>query len=102
MPDQPTCRRTACANVATHRHRQTGDLYCLPCARRINHHNPGLVVPLGNSHTPEPVCPHCRAEMTDVWDLNLEEGSPLEVECGSCGKTYTVVKNVKITYSTEP
>jgi len=99
MSNEPTCYWEGCANRATHRHRLTGLPYCRSCAGR---YDPSLVAPLGNSHTPEPVCPHCWAEMTDAWDLNLEEGSPMEVECGSCEKTYTVVKHVKVTYSTEP
>jgi hypothetical protein len=38
------CTRKACRRPGSYsRHTQTGDLYCVPCARRINDANPGLV-----------------------------------------------------------
>lgn len=37
------CARRACSRVASCRHVQTGELYCVPCARKINEHNPGTI-----------------------------------------------------------
>lgn len=45
MSDTRKCRRTACqseSNVVC-QHYQTGEWYCVKCARLINQHNPGLV-----------------------------------------------------------
>jgi hypothetical protein len=39
------CARTACdRRRAVCKHTQTGKMYCVPCARAINEHNPGLVI----------------------------------------------------------
>lgn len=38
------CFRTVCNDEGKFRHRQNGDLYCFSCARKINSHNPGLII----------------------------------------------------------
>lgn len=37
------CARFVCHRKATCRHSQNGGFYCLPCARKINNFNPGVV-----------------------------------------------------------
>ena len=47
------CNRTVCNNEARHRHRDTGELYCTPCARKINAAcNDDMLVPI-NPPAPE-------------------------------------------------
>ena len=49
------CTRTSCqVEGPTHRHTQTGKLYCAPCANRINQFNPNLVVPLSERMEHDP------------------------------------------------
>ncbi len=45
--------------------------------------------------TPEITCPHCGHVKSDSWEC--AEG---ERECGDCGRTYDVIRNVEVTYST--
>lgn len=56
------CSRTQCPSLrATCRHRQTGAMYCRPCAHAINKHNPmpdGL--PLVEMPSPAPSQPEAR------------------------------------------
>ncbi len=41
------CSRRSCGvEGATCRHTQTGKMYCVPCARAINAHNPQIGIPL--------------------------------------------------------
>lgn len=49
MKNQKTCNRSACGVPSTPEiphmiHTQSGEYYCVCCARRINEWNPGLVV----------------------------------------------------------
>jgi len=49
MNKQKTCNRSACGapslpEIPHMIHTQSGEWYCPSCARRINEHNPGLVV----------------------------------------------------------
>ena len=47
-----------------------------------------------------PVCPYCGSEMTDAWELEMDDGDADDVDCGVCCETYAVVCHVQVTYST--
>lgn len=48
-----------------------------------------------------PVCPHCRHEEEDAWELNLgSDGDSTEITCGNCEKSYGISVNVSRTYNT--
>jgi len=47
------------------------------------------------------ICPYCKYEHDDCYGWNLEEGESEEWECGNCDESFTVLKEVKVTYSTE-
>jgi hypothetical protein len=50
------CRRTVCQREGARcQHTQTGDFYCVRCAKGINKHNPGLVALFPD----EERCPNC-------------------------------------------
>lgn len=47
------------------------------------------------SYTDEITCPHCGCKFSDSWEC--DDG---EHECGDCERTFDVVRNVEVTYST--
>lgn len=51
------CRRTVCENLdPVCRHTQTGEMYCVSCARKINNFSPDLVeIPISKVAADEPV-----------------------------------------------
>jgi DNA-directed RNA polymerase subunit RPC12/RpoP len=50
---------------------------------------------LDTSFTELATCPWCGHKDRDSWEL--EDG---EYECGECGKSYEVYREVEVTYST--
>ena len=48
----------------------------------------------------KPVCPSCGEEMSDAWEMDMNDGDCEEVECGHCGKPYEVVCCVSFEYTT--
>jgi hypothetical protein len=50
-----------------------------------------------------PVCPHCRKENVD-WSDGLPQkfdGDSWGSQCGSCGKDYTVVMRIDVSFDTK-
>ncbi len=50
-------------------------------------------------------CPYCGEERNDLWDLfsgDDDDGAEHFVECYGCNKEYTIIRNISVTYSTDP
>jgi len=47
----------------------------------------------------EVICPYCGNVERDSWESSDDDGTNI---CGRCENEYTYVRNVQITYSTEP
>jgi hypothetical protein len=43
-------------------------------------------------------CPYCDHVFHDSWEHNDDDGR--EIDCGECGKTFTLEVHVEVTYST--
>ena len=56
-----------------------------------------------HEHTDEIVCPYCKYEFTDSWEVPFDDESmddTREVTCGSCDKKIEVTRHIRVTYST--
>lgn len=49
-------------------------------------------------YTRDATCPYCGYENRDSWELHLDSGHEIEVDCGKCEKTYLVSCDIDITY----
>ena len=47
-----------------------------------------------------PICPHCKVELEDEWELELDDDDYTNVECPECGKEYHVLAHVRYSYDT--
>jgi len=45
-------------------------------------------------------CPYCGYEFSDSWEYNDSNGNQIEVDCGECEKTFDMIVNVSVDYST--
>lgn len=54
---------------------------------------------MSEDYKKEATCPYCQHEMSDSWELHLEDGDQEDVECGQCGKKFIVTANVEVTYN---
>jgi hypothetical protein len=52
------------------------------------------------SYTDFPVCPYCADVDVDAWELDIDGDDSIETDCGACGHTYIVARQVSVTYST--
>ena len=52
--------------------------------------------------TEAPECPHCGAEYSDPWELDLPDGGKTEVQCEHCEGCFQVEARVTSEYSTVP
>ena len=52
---------------------------------------------LATKYTLEIVCPYCLKEMSDSWEI---EPDNTELDCGWCGKRFSMSRNVTVDYST--
>lgn len=48
----------------------------------------------------EPVCPHCGEICGDAWEIDFNQSECAVVECGKCGKEYSICRDISVTYST--
>lgn len=46
--------------------------------------------------TEEVVCPYCGYEFSDSWEFDNEE----DIECENCENTFSMNRNVEVSYST--
>jgi len=49
--------------------------------------------------TDDPICPHCGHEQSDAWEFT---DVVHEHECYACEKTFDIVRNITVTYTTRP
>jgi len=61
---------------------------------------PNPIDELDYLHNDEVVCPYCDYEHSDSWDFGLKDGNESEIECGDCEKTFTVISELEVHYST--
>lgn len=47
----------------------------------------------------EIICPYCKYEHSDSWELESDDG---ETECGECGKSFLYCRHIYVTYSASP
>jgi hypothetical protein len=54
-------------------------------------------------HTPEPICPYCKHEQKNAWELDLGPGTEGdgETDCEECEKSFLVSRYCSITYTTK-
>lgn len=58
---------------------------------------------IDHSHTDNAVCPHCGTEHRDSWEFGaLTRSDSGETDCHECGKPFTWVREIEVTYSTRP
>jgi transcription initiation factor TFIIIB Brf1 subunit/transcription initiation factor TFIIB len=53
---------------------------------------------IDHKFTDEVVCPYCGEILGDSWELD-DDG---EIECDECGKVYDYVRNISVSYSSQP
>ena len=55
-----------------------------------------------HNYTTHPICPYCGNIERDAWEINFGDGmeGEAETDCGDCGKTYRVIREVEVSYST--
>lgn len=46
------------------------------------------------------ICPYCGYHEQDSWECDKDE--ELDIECSRCGKEYTAIAEISITYNTYP
>jgi hypothetical protein len=51
----------------------------------------------------EPICPYCGNAEKDAWDIDFGDmEGEVENDCGKCGETYIITRNIEVTYTTSP
>ncbi len=55
---------------------------------------------IDHSYTREVVCPYCGYEFSDSWEFDSRNNCGVE-DCGECGKEFSWVRDVEVTYTTE-
>jgi hypothetical protein len=46
-------------------------------------------------------CPYCGWEDNDSWEMLMSDGDIEDVECGECGKMFSVSCSVSVSYSSQ-
>ncbi len=75
-----------------------GAFQCRPCekAQRKSEIKKRVSAGFDHEYTDEVVCPHCGYVHGDSWEMR--DG---ETDCPDCEKSFTMERNVSVTYSTE-
>jgi len=55
-----------------------------------------------HEYTDNAVCPYCGNVDKDSWEIDTGPGfdGDTQTDCGHCGRTYHVTRNVSVSYST--
>lgn len=50
--------------------------------------------------TDQPTCPYCGEEQGDAWELRFNANDQTTTECGHCGESYIVEREISVSYTT--